>query len=912
MRDLSHLISENSIYLDQLFKQYQEAPETLPSDWKYFFDGVEFSKLTSKGTSDFDREIKVVKLIEAYRNFGHIKANLDPLAIQKTNPEFFHLNKFGLNDKDLKDVFHAGKLCLGREAQLAEIVSFLEASYCGTLTVEYDNVSPEIREWVIQEIEQKRKFELTKDEKKNIFEDLIKTEGLEKFLHTRFVGAKRFSIEGVDALIPMLNRIFSVAAKSELSDLVIGMAHRGRLNVLTNFVGRGLKYLLAEFDGKEAEGPSWYQGDVKYHLGFVNTRQATNGKSLQVSLAFNPSHLETVNPVVEGMAWAKQNLQGEKGKDKVLPILMHGDAAFIGQGVVSETLQMSMLKAYSTGGTIHIVTDNHVGFTTSCQHSRSSRYSSDVVKPLQIPIIHVNADDVESCVRAADLAFKFRLKFKKDICIRLSGYRRHGHNEGDEPSFTQPLMYEKIKTHPTLREKYQNQLEGEGVYTSGEGSKLFDQEISRCQMVLDEVRTKPPKWSLKSEKGVWTEYREVNIDETKVECDTRVPEAQLVKLGDLVLNVPTKVSPLPKLKSVIERRYSAFKDKKTVDWAGAELLAYASILAEGTSIRMTGQDVQRGTFSHRHAVYHDHKTDEIYNILNDVNASKAEFYSYDSLLSEYAVLGFEYGVSCTNPKMLTIWEAQFGDFSNGAQIIIDQYLAAGEHKWQQMSGLVLLLPHGLEGQGPEHSSARLERFLQLCAQGNMQVCNVTTPAQFFHLMRRQIKRNIRKPLVVMSPKSLFRHPKVVSTVSELSAGHFQEAIPDKTINDPKKTKRAILCTGKIYYELLDEKEKHKLNDDIAIIRVEQIYPFPFQDLITALKEYTNLGELIWAQEEPENMGALFFVRSKMNRLKQELNRKEINLGYIARPERSSPAVGSLYRHKHEQEELLQKAFNLSF
>lgn len=908
MKDFTHLTVDNSDYVEKMFSLYRENPDSLSADWKYFFDGVEFVKKFSQGTSDFDKEMKAVKLIEAYRMNGHLKANLDPLGIQKRRTDLFELSRFGFADKELKEVFQAGKLLLGREAQLSEILSVLEATYCGTFAVQFEDVPADIREWVIQEVEQKKKIEIPVAEKKEIFSDLIKSEGYEKFVHTRYVGVKRFSGEGAEAIIPVLNKLLNEGAKLELTDVVLGMAHRGRLNMLVNFFGKSLNMLFASFDGKDYEGAPWFTGDVKYHMGYSQDRKAANGKTIHVAMSFNPSHLETVNPIVEGMVWAKQL---EKGKASVLPILVHGDAAFIGQGVVAETLQMSQLQGYSTGGTIHIAIDNHVGFTTDAINARSTTYCSDIMKSIQVPVLHVNGDDIEACVRAADIAVRFRNKFKKDICIRLSCYRKYGHNEGDEPAYTQPLMYEKIKTHPTPREVYQQQLEKEGVLAAGEGAKAFDAEIVRLQKILDETRANPPKLSLGRGKGIWKDFKEVNIEETKVTADTKFSESDLTKLcTDLILAVPTKVEVMPKLKTQIEKKAAKFQESKQVDWATAELLAYGSLIKEGFPVRLAGQDAQRGTFVHRHAVYHDYKTNETFNFLNTINP-KAQFYNYDSLLSEYAALGFEYGVTLSNPNMLTIWEAQFGDFVNGAQIIIDQYISAGEQKWQEMSGLMMLLPHGFEGQGPEHSSARLERFLQLCASGNMQVCNVTTPAQFFHMARRQLKRNIRKPLIVMSPKSLLRHPRVISSISELAKGEFHEGLGDDTIKDTKKTKRAILCTGKVYYELLEEREKLNMNDDVALLRAEQIYPFPHADLLADLKRYPNLKEIIWAQEEPENMGALFFVRSKMNRLKVELGKKDLNLGYIARPERSSPACGTPTRHKQEQDDILKKAFNLN-
>lgn len=911
MKDYSHLSVDNSEYLERLFTQYQQAPETLPSDWKFFFDGYEFFRKYSKGTSDFEKEIKALKLIEAYRNFGHFNANLDPLGLQKRRRDWLEPSRYGLTEKDLGDVFEAGKLVFGREAKLSEIVAHLEKTYCGTLTVQFEDVTPEIREWVLAEFEQpKKRFEITAQERRTLFEELVKCEGLERFLHTRYVGVKRFSVEGAETFLSVLTRIANDGAVEGVTDIVIGMAHRGRMNTLINFVGWDVKNLLAIFDGKDVAGAPWFTSDVKYHIGCSGDRKTSTGKNIHLSVAFNPSHLEAVNPVVEGIVWAKQRAKGLAGRTAIVPILIHGDAAMIGQGVVTETVQLSLLDGYQTGGTIHLAIDNQVGFTTDPSCARSSKYCTDALKPLQVPIFHVNADDAEACLQAASLAYRFRQQFKKDVGIRLVGYRKYGHNEGDEPMFTQPVMYEKIKVQPSSREAYQARLEKEGVLAAGEGNKIFDAEIARLQAQLDQVRTKAPKVRFDRGSGAWTNFKEVNIEDVSDAGTTSFAEPILVKLGDLVLSPPSQVEILPKLKSVVERRFGQFKEKQLVDWAGAELLAYASLLKEGHNIRLVGQDAQRGTFSHRHSIYHDHKSGKTHNILNEVNPNKAQMYVHNSLLSEFAALGFEYGVSTADPEMLTIWEAQFGDFANGAQIIIDQFIASGEQKWAQMSGLVMLLPHGFEGQGPEHSSARLERFLQLCAQGNMQVCNVTTPSQLFHMIRRQLKRNFRKPLIVMTPKSLLRHPKVISSVSELSKGKFHEALGDMTVKDPKKVKRAIICTGKIYYDLVDKKEEQKTGDQVALLRAEQLYPFPYKALLEDLSRYTALKEIIWCQEEPENMGALFFVRSKMNKLKSELGKKELGLGYIARPERSSPAVGSAYVHKAEQDEILQKAFTI--
>lgn len=910
MKNFSHLTAENAVYLDELQNQYKTHPESVPQEWQYFFEGVEFSKkLNGAVKTDIEHpssEYKVLQLIQAYREFGHLKAKVDPLGRVENQAPMLELDFHGFSESNLDTVYQVTEMVLEEPKTLSSLIEHLNNTYCQTLVVQMADLSFEMRNWLYQKFEKQKPYKIQEKKKKEVFDLLNRGECLERFLHTRFVGAKRFSLEGSESLIPMLHELVKRGAKSEVTDLVLGMAHRGRLNVLSNFMGKAFSVMLAEFEGIEHEGHASFTGDVKYHLGYSADKKFGEEHKVHLSLAFNPSHLEAVNPVVEGISWVKQRKNGD-GKKKVVPVLIHGDAAFIGQGVVSETLQMSKLRAYNTGGTIHIVVDNQVGFTTDPDDTRSSCYSSDVVKPLSIPIFHVNGDDVEACIKAARMALEFRQTFHSDVVIRLVSYRRHGHNEGDEPSFTQPVLYKKIKSHPTVREIYAEKLETQKVLSSGEAQKIWDLELERLQGHLDEIRKNPPNLKMPVMDGFWKEFKQVGLDEFRESVKTSISKQDLDKLLLKILTEPKHVNIHPKLKTLLSKKLKNFKENQTLDWGTAELLAYASLLNEGTSIRLTGQDTGRGTFSHRHAVYHDMKTGDVFSFLKNINP-EAQLDIHNSHLSEYAALGFEYGVSTADPHRLTIWEAQFGDFVNGAQIIIDQFISSGEQKWQRLSGLVMFLPHGYEGQGPEHSSARLERFLQLCAEANMQVCNLTTPSQIFHVLRRQMKRSFRKPLIIMTPKSLLRHPRVVSHVTKFTEDQFYEAFDDPNIKDPGKVQRALLCSGKIYYELLQEQISDPNGQHVAILRVEQIYPFPYDELVSYLKPYKNLKELFWVQEEPENMGALGFLRLKLTKLKNQMGKPNLSLGYVARPERSSPAAGSPHRHKIEQEEILKKGF----
>lgn len=899
----------NLEYIEQLYQQYRTNPNSVSVDWQKFFEGVEFAQNVDMGLSE--KELDVYHLINAYRNYGHFEADLDPLTNTPAASDQLALSRFNLTDKDLEQKFQIGSIIGKPNATLKEIISHLRACYCGKLTVQCAEALPEVRNWFIKEFEKERtNFKLTAEEKKNIFHSLTRTESLEKFIHTRYVGTKRFSIEGGDSLMPMLETLVNRGTSRGIEEVMIGMAHRGRVNVLANFMGKALEYIFADFNGptETAIPIDDFDGDVKYHLGYHAEKATPHGKCT-VTLAFNPSHLEAVNPVVLGMTRAAQRRRNDTEKrKKVVPVLIHGDAAFAGQGVVAETFQMAYVKGYTVGGTIHIGIDNQIGFTTNPENSRSSHYCSDMAKILHTPVLHANGDDVESCVRAMDIALRFRQEWGRDIVVNVVCYRRFGHNEGDEPAYTQPLMYDLIKKHATPREIYGKQLIRESIIDSIFYDQLMNEKMEGLQKVFEHTKQNPPKIEPFKFEGFWKGLRKAKAEDFEAPADTRVPMADLQKIGKLLSSVPENFNPHPKLLKLLESRKEMSEGKQPLDWGTAELLAYGSLLHEGTSVRLTGQDCVRGTFTHRHAGLYDHKTGESYMALDHLNPEKVEFCVYDSILSEYGVLGFEYGNAICDPTFLTIWEAQFGDFANGAQIIIDQFLTSGESKWQQMCGLVLLLPHGYEGQGPEHSSARLERFLQMCAQNNIQVCNLTTPAQIFHALRRQIRRPFRKPLIVMSPKSLLRHPRAISSLEDLSSGTFQEIIHEALLSDLRKVETVALCSGKLYYELLEEREKNK-SDRTAIVRIEQIYPTPLSKIALHLRSFPKMKNLVWTQEEPKNMGAYQHIYFKLAEL-LEKDFPGVKLHYAGRPERSSPATGSIYRHKIEQAQLIKELFNI--
>lgn len=880
----------NLDYIDSLFQKYKANPGSVHNDWRLFFDGVELASELDKSAFS-KKEIKVYELINTYREDGHLKAKLDPLKRRVLNTKAFNLARFELSEEDKNKKFKTFSLLKKNFQSLKEMIQFLENTYCSTLAVHVGGCSPEIRHWFFKELEQSQ-WTLSSSQKKQILTQLIHVEAFEKLIHNRFIGAKRFSIEGSDALIPMLHELINQAHPLGFEELTIGMAHRGRLNVLANFMNQPYEIILSQFEG-EAFSDMDFTGDVKYHIGYSCVKKPEkNGKIFKILMGFNSSHLESVNPIMLGVS---QALQRKSSKLKVIPLIIHGDAAFCGQGVVSEALQLSRLKDYSVGGSLHIIINNQIGFTTDPEDGRSSLYASDLAQSIQAPILLVNGDDVEACVRAVDIAIRFRQEFQQDIIIDLISYRRFGHNEGDEPSFTQPLMYEIIKKHPTLMTLYKNQLIQEGVIPDQENQE-FQKYTDHLQKILDQIRKTPPSITEDQLRGPFWPITPGELEEP---YNTQVKEKNLDQVIQSLTHFPESVHLHPKVKKLITAR-KKLTDSNHLDWALAELCAYGTLCLEGYSVRLSGQDSIRGTFSHRHSSYFDMQTGRPYTPLSFLNPG--EFIVCNAPLSEEAVLGFEYGNSCVDHSTLTIWEAQFGDFSNGAQIIIDQYISSGEEKWLQTSALTLLLPHGYEGQGPEHSSARLERFLQLCAQNNLQVCYPTTPANLFHVLRRQMKRKVFKPLILMTPKSLLRHPQMISQKKDFLEGSFQEVIGD----EPKKiesVKTLILCTGKIYFELLEKTPKDF--NHALLVRLEQLYPFPKNHLTPYMNGFPHLKKLIWLQEEPYNMGSATFIMPLLRELLNELGRETVSVEYVGRKKQASPATGSYKTHLEEQNQLIK-------
>jgi len=869
--------------------------------------------------TDVAKEAAVIQLINAYRIQGHVMANTNPLGNEPAYPSELDPASYGLSIWDLDRPFLAGavKAPSGAIASymqpyetLREILDRLRSTYCGSIGVEYMHIQdPEQKQWLQERMESTLNlWKLDEPVKQRILARLIQSEEFEHFLQTRFVGQKRFGLEGLESTMVALDEILERAANENVHEAVIGMAHRGRLNVLANVVGKSMAQVFSEFDGEPDPESVQGAGDVKYHLGASGVHTSTRGKEILVSVAFNPSHLEAVDPVVEGLVRPKQDRLGDVERARVLPILIHGDAAFIGQGVVAEVLQFSQLDGYKTGGTIHVVTNNQIGFTTNPLEGRSSRYCTDIALSVQAPIFHVNGDDPEACLRAAQLAYDYRQRFKRDIVIDLIGYRRQGHNEADDPSYTQPVMYRKIKATPTVATQYSEQLVREKFMPQEQIDNLRLVAKTRLNQTYDEAKKNREQFVIEEFAVAPAEEVFQPIPATAASHDT------LVKIIEKITTLPENFHLHPKLKSLLEKRRDALKGAP-VDWGFAETLAFGSLVLEGTPVRLSGEDVSRGTFTQRHLKFSDYETGEGYVPLKHLDPRQAKFEAVDSLLSEYAVMGFEFGYSVADPLTLVMWEAQFGDFVNGAQIIIDQFIVSAESKWNQPSGLVLLLPHGLEGQGPEHSSARLERFLQLCAENNMQICNCTTPAQYFHLLRRQMhggadRRGIRKPLIVFTPKFLLRYAKAASRLEELSTGVFQEVIGDPQFLGGH-IRRVLLCSGKVYYDLVNKREESG-RTDVAVIRLEQLYPFPLQRLTDILRRYSEAAELFWVQEEPENMGAWSFVEEQMQSIINPGGNGgpiKRQLRYVGRSLAASPAAGAHKVHHDQQEALVEDAFS---
>lgn len=924
----------NASFIESLYDAYLIDPNAVEEDWRQIFHGLPGSvdheiphgvvrehflqmarnrnrvvpAQAAEHSSNHDKkQVAVTQMVAAFRTRGHQIAKLDPLGImQRDKVADLQLSAHDLSAADLDTVFHTGNLCIGKnEATLSEILSALEQTYCASIGAEYMHIVNSTEKiWVQQRMESVRSHpQFSLATKKHLLERLVAAEGLEKSLASKYPGYKRFGIEGGEALIPLLDELIQRAGTYLTKEIVLGMAHRGRLNVLVNILGKNPTELFSEFEGKITSQMG--SGDVKYHQGF-SSNVLTEGGEVHLALAFNPSHLEIVSSVVEGSVRARQDRRKDSRGNEVLPILIHGDAAFAGQGVVMETLQMSQTRAYTTGGTLHIIVNNQVGFTTSKREdARSTEYCTDVAKMVQAPIFHVNGDDPEAVLFVTQMALDFRREFRKDVVIDLICYRRHGHNETDEPSGTQPLMYAAIRQHPTVCDLYSQQLIREQHLTHADFEALQQehrQSLSRGQHMVKSLVTVPNS-------ALFVDWSPYIGHQWIANADTSFPLKDLQALAQQLNQLPQGFELQKQVAKILEDREKMTAGTLPINWGYAENLAYATLLKQGHQVRISGQDVGRGTFSHRHAVLHSQKDGAAYIPLETVaKTTHTDFYIYDSLLSEEAVLGFEYGYATTQPKGLVIWEAQFGDFANGAQVVIDQFISSGEHKWSRVCGLTMLLPHGYEGQGPEHSSARLERFLQLCAEYNMQVCVPSTPAQVYHMLRRQALRPLRKPLIVMTPKSLLRHKLCISTLEELAEGSFQMVMPEIDAIDPVSVDRVIMCSGRVYYDLL-EKRRHMQNTTTAIIRIEQLYPFPEEDLLKILQPYVNLKYLVWCQEEPKNQGAWYCRQHCMHEALAQLKVKA-KLCFAGRAASAAPAAGYMSVHTQQQEQLIDAAFSV--
>ena len=887
----------NLDYTEELYQSFLKDPQQVEDSWRWFFQGLNQGLNQSSSSHNLEKELKVFQLLNSYRDHGSLKAKLNPLG---DNPDrgFPKLESLGICPEDLKKTFAISQILFSMPKPLNQVLSFLEQKYCQTLSLQVSGCRPEVKNWFYKEFETKD-FSLSREEEQKAFESLNFAEGFESFVHFHFLGKKRFSLEGLDSLIPMLEYLIEKGTALKMIDLIIGMSHRGRLNVLVNILKQDPAVLFAGFHGKfnssffDKYSITW---DVKYHLGFSSKRKTAHG-NCDLYLGYNPSHLEAIGPVISGVTRAiqRKNKDTEKRKSTV-PVLIHGDASFCGQGVVSETLQLANLKGYTVGGTIHVILNNQVGFTTSPEEGRSSLFASDLAKSVKAPVLLVNADDVSACLQAMDMAMRFRHEFGSDVFIDLIGYRKYGHNEGDEPQFTQPLMYKKIKSQTSVLKKYEDYLLKKHTLDSKKIEEIDKKRDGFFEKALKDSQTK--EFQKEDYLGVFP----ISSHQKKL-AQTSVNKNRLEELFKIVSEEPKDIQLHPKLKKILWRRKKSI-EKNQLDWAICELMAYGSLIQDDFSVRLTGQDSKRGTFSHRHAVYYDYQNNKTFIPLKELAKKQGrEFCIYNSPLSEMAVLGFEYGNSCLAPDFLTLWEAQFGDFVNGAQIIIDQFLSSGESKWLQKSDLVLLLPHAYEGQGPEHSSAYLERFLQLCSNDNMRVCQFTKPSHFFHAIRRQ-KKEDRKPLILMSPKSLLRHPKVFSTKEELLEGRFEALSGEVSFSQPREVENVILCSGKIYFDLkkalAEEPEKKKRT---ALFSLEQLYPFPETELSPILNGFPCLSRVIWFQEEPKNRGAWFFVKEKLESLLEKLGQK-LDLNYEGRLDLAATAEGTEQAHKEVQKQIL--------
>jgi 2-oxoglutarate dehydrogenase E1 component len=884
----------NPEYIDALYREYLRDPRAVDERWALVFGGFDLALRDGVRAGG-----SIGELVHNYRELGHLVADLDPLGGSPREHPLLRLSELGFGERDLERVVDWAPFKGGTRGPLRELIAALRETYCGTLGVEYLSVADKARrEWLQERIEPRRnRPELSGDDRRAILERLVTAETFEQFLQARYPGQKRFSLEGGDALVPLLDALIEEAARLEVAEMVLGMAHRGRLNVLAHVLEKPYEMIFAEFEGAPLPDDILGDGDVKYHLGYSRDRRTRTGGEVHLSLTSNPSHLESVNPVVEGIVRAKQAYREDGDRRRVAPVLLHGDAAFMGQGIVYETLALSPLPGFTTGGTIHVIVNNQIGFTTSPEEYLFTRYPSDPAQVLRAPVFHVNADDPEAAVQAARLAAGYRQTFRADVFIDFVCYRRHGHNELDDPTVTQPVMYEQIRNHPSVVERYTKRLVEAGVADETQLAEMRTARRAALESALRTARKDMPRQQVFAFGGVW---RGLGWAGTDWSADTRVSAERLRAIGDALVRVPADFTPHPRVRKLLEERRARVERGEALDWGTAETLAYGSLLLEGTPVRVSGQDTVRGTFGHRHAAVFDAKDGRPWVPLNHVQHDQALLEAVNSPLSEEAVLGFEYGISSADPRRLTVWEAQFGDFVNSAQVIIDQFIASGESKWQRMSGLVLLLPHGYEGQGSEHSSARLERFLQLTAEQNIQIIVPTTPAQIFHALRRQIHRRFRKPLVVMSPKSLLRHPEAVSPLAELTDNGFRLTLDDP--RPPTTARRLVICAGKIFYAL-DAARRDKGRDDVALVRVEQLYPFPADEVRTRVERYAAATEVCWVQEEPANQGAWSFVRPLLSPLLPP----HVRFSYIGRVEAAGVATGSHRIHQAEEQAILEQA-----
>ena len=918
MDRFSFLNAAHTAFFADLYDQYLQNPDSIEPSWRSFFQGFDFASEYNEGpveqltamaggqtdcsavSDKLQKEFNVLKLIEGYRTRGHLFTKTNPVRDRRIFSPSLAIENFGLTSADLNTVFDAARVVNLNPCSLQEILNHLNKVYCESIGVEYMYIrDPKVIEWIQKRLDINDNLpDFNADQKKRILKKLNEAVSFENFLHTKYVGQKRFSLEGCESAIPALDALIETAAEKGVEQFVMGMAHRGRLNVLANVFGKATQDIFSEFDGKDYDDDALFDGDVKYHLGLTATRTTQTGKNININLAPNPSHLETVGAVIEGIARAKQDRYFPDNTSKVLPIAVHGDAAVAGQGIVYEIVQMANLDGYKTNGTIHLVINNQVGFTTNYLDARSSTYCTDIAKVTLSPVLHVNADDAEAVVHAMLFALDYRMEFGSDVFIDLLGYRKYGHNEGDEPRFTQPQLYKIISKHKNARDIYAEKLKSENVIDGNYVSGLEAEYKAGLEENLEASRKKDLTVITPFMQDEWKGFEQVSDEGMLQQFDTKVDKSVLTDVAKVVTELPADKKFISKIQKLINDRKTMFFETDKLDWAMGEMLAYGSLLTEGYDVRISGQDVERGTFSHRHAVVKVEDSEEEVVLLNQLKNQKGKFYIYNSLLSEYGVVGFDYGYALASPNTLTIWEAQFGDFSNGAQIMIDQYISAAEDKWNNQNGLVMLLPHGYENQGAEHSSARMERYLQLCAKHNMYVADCTTPANFFHLLRRQMITKFRKPLIVFTPKSLLRHPLAVSSIEEFANGSFQEVIDDASVN-PNDVKSLVFCTGKFYYDLLAEREAQG-RTDVAFVRIEQLFPLPVAQIKAVIAKYPNADDYVWAQEEPKNMGAYGYML---------MNFDEVKFRLASPKAYSAPAAGSYTRSKKRHANAIAMVFD---